>query len=240
MSLRAPTIAVIPAYNEEEALPGVLEELARVLPELDAVVVDDGSEDSTEAVARAAGAVCIRLPFNLGIGGAIRAGFRYATESGYSRAVQFDADGQHRADQVPRLLAALDDGAHLAVGNRFAAGDYRVGLVRRPAMALLRIGVRALCGQRFGDTTSGFRAVAQPLLDAFAADYPVEYMDSTETLVAACRAGYRVTEVPVAMRSRAGGTPSVGRVRLVYHYARLAVALAGGSRRVLPPAPADR
>ncbi len=235
MSSRSSNIAVIPAYNEEEALPGVLADLARLMPDLDVVVVDDGSEDSTAAVAQAAGAACIRLPYNMGIGGAIRAGFRYAAESGYSRAVQFDADGQHRADQVPRLLEALDEGAHLAVGNRFGADAYRVGPVRRAAMALLRLAVRARCGQRFGDTTSGFRAVAQPLLAAFAADYPVEYMDSTETLVAACRAGYRVKEVPVEMRSRVGGIPSVGPLRLVYHYARLAVALAGGPRRLPPP-----
>ncbi len=233
------TLAVIPAYNEAEALPGVLEELARVVPHVDVVVIDDGSTDDTARVARNAGVTCIRLAFNMGIGGAIRAGYRFGAEQGYERAVQFDADGQHRADQVPLLLAALDSGAHLAAGNRFASGSYRTGVVRRPAMALLRVAVRMLCGQRFGDTTSGFRAVSQPLLKIFAEQYPVEYMDSTETLVAACRAGYRVQEVPVKMRQRAGGSPSVGRVRLVYHYARLGVALLGGSRTALPRAPAD-
>ena len=104
-------------------------------------------------------------------------------------------------------------------------------------MAVLRLGVRVLCGRWFRDPTSGLRGVSEPLLSAFAADYPMEYMDSTEALVAACRAGYRVTEMPVQMSPRAGGTPSTGPVRLVYHYARLAVALVGGSRHRLPPAP---
>lgn len=238
-------MVVVPAYNEQEALPGVLAELARTLPGLPVVVVDDGSEDATAQAARAAGVSCVRLAFNMGIGAALRAGFRYASEQGCDRAVQFDGDGQHRADQVPLLLAALDDGAHLAIGSRFLAsrtadGDggaptYRVGLLRGGAMSLLRLGVRLSCGGRFTDTTSGFRAVSEPLLSAFAADYPVEYMDSTEALVAARRAGYRVVEVPAAMQPRSGGKPSAGPTRLAYHYMRLLVALASGSHRSLTP-----
>ena len=228
-------IAVIPAYNEEQALPGVLADLARVLPDMDAVVVDDGSSDSTAGVARAAGVAAIRLPFNMGIGGALRAGFRYAQEHGYHTAVQFDADGQHRADQVGLLLSAVGDGAHLVIGNRFNGGDYRLGPFRRLALAPLRLAVRMLCRSKFRDVSSGFRAVARPLLDVFASEYPVEYLDSAETLVAACQAGYRVVEVPVKMDARRGGTPSTGPFRLLYHYLRLAVALAGLPRRTLRP-----
>lgn len=228
------TIVVIPAYNEQDALPGVLAELARVVPDHDVVVVDDGSVDDTAAIASGSGAVCVRLPFNLGIGGALRAGYRYALEHGYDRAVQFDGDGQHRADQIARLEAELDAGAHLAVGNRFGEQHYEVSLGRRSAMALLRIGVRLLTGRRFGDTSSGFRAVRRPLLDVFATDYPVEYMDSVETLVSACRAGFDVREVPVLMSPRAGGVPSTRNVRLVYHYARLFVVLLGSPRRPTP------
>ncbi len=244
-SARKLAVVVIPAFNEEQALPAVLSEIHRQLPRMDAIVVDDGSADATCAVARSAGAAVIRLPFNMGIGGALRAGFRYACELGYGAAVQIDADGQHRPDQVPALLAALHDGADMVIGNRFGAATdggsaYRVGALRGTAMAVLRVGVRLLCGQRFRDPTSGFRAVAQPLLGAFAAEYPVEYMDSTEALVAACRAGYRVVEVPVRMERRAGGNASTGPVRLVYHYVRLAVALLGGSRHVLPRAASSR
>ena len=230
----ARTIVVIPAFNEEESLPAVLHQLREVVPELDIVVVADDSADGTAEVVRRAGVPCVPLPFNLGIGGALRAGYRFAADNGYERAVQFDADGQHRADQIALLLAALDDGAHMACGSRFAAGGYEVGRGRGLAMALLRVGVRLLTGRRFSDTSSGFRAVQQPLLDVFATEYPVEYMDSVETLVNACRAGYDVVEVPTLMRERAGGVPSQRPFHLAYHYARLLVALLGSPRRAVP------
>lgn len=232
----ADTIVVIPAFNEEEALPAVLAQLREVTPELAVVVVDDGSADRTAAVARAAGVACVSLPFNLGIGGALRAGYRYAVDEGYARAVQFDADGQHRADQIAPLLDELDAGADMVIGNRFAAGDYKVGRSRSLAMAVLRFGVRLLCHRRFEDTSSGFRAVRRPLLEVFARDYPVEYMDSVETLVEACRDGFDVREVPTRMEERAGGVPSQHKLRLAYHYARLLVVLLGSSRRARPEA----
>ncbi len=228
------TIVVIPAFNEEESLPAVLRQLQAEVPDLDVVVVDDGSADSTAAVVRSAGVPCVSLPFNLGIGGALRAGYRFAADSGYDRAVQFDADGQHRADQIGVLLGALDDGADMACGSRFAAGGYDVSRGRGAAMGVLRVGVRLLTGRRFTDTSSGFRAVQQPLLEVFATEYPVEYMDSVETLVSACRAGYVVEEVPTLMRERAGGVPSQRPFRLAYHYARLLVALLGSPRRAIP------
>lgn len=228
------TIVVIPAFNEQDSLPGVLKELAATVPDFDVVVIDDGSKDATMAVAVEAGVRSVRLPVNLGIGGALRTGYRYAVEHGYDRAVQFDADGQHRADQLGALVEALDNGADMAVGNRFGSGSYSVGRSRWLAMGLLRVGVRLLCKQSFTDTSSGFRAISQPLLGAFASNYPVEYMDSVETLVAACRAGYVVTEVPVEMLERAGGTASTRNFRLVYHYARLLVALIGSSSGFLP------
>lgn len=233
---RATTIVVIPAYNEESALPAVLRELRTVVPELDVVVVDDGSADATADAARAGGVTCVRLPFNLGIGGALRAGYRYAVEHDYQRAVQFDADGQHRADQICLLLEGLDGGADMVIGNRFGAdGDYKVGWSRRAAMSILRVGVGALCRHRYIDTSSGFRAMARPLLDVFAHDYPVEYMDSVETLVASSRAGYDVREVSVVMQERAGGVASTRNLRLAYHYARLLVVLIGSPRRAMTP-----
>ena len=228
---RERTIVVVPAYNEQEALPSVLAQLAATVGDLDVIVVDDGSSDSTATVARDAGVRCIVLPFNLGIGGALRAGYRYAVDHGYQRAVQFDADGQHRADQIGVLTAALDSGADLAVGSRFLEGDYDVGRSRAAAMWVLRVGVRVITGQSFSDTSSGFRAIRGDLLEVFAREYPVNYMDSVETLVEACRRGYTVVEVPALMGQRAGGVPSQRPLRLAYHYARLIVALIGSPRR---------
>ena len=226
------TAAIIPAFNEADALPGVLAGLARQNPDHDIVVVDDGSTDSTAIVARAAGATCLRLPFNLGIGGALRLGFRYAVEQGYDRAYQFDADGQHDASQVEALLAGLDD-ADMVIGSRFmGVRDYRVGRSRGMAMGLLRRLVRLICGQAFTDTSSGFRAFQRPVLELFAIEYPVEYMESVEALVLAVRRGFTVREVPVVMHDRAGGRASNRSLRLAYHFVRLLIVLvAGGTSR---------
>lgn len=221
----ARTIAVIPAYNESKTLPGVLADLAAEMPGMDVVVVDDGSADGTDRAARAAGAVCVRLPFNVGQGGALSAGFRYAVDRGYDRVVQVDGDGQHRADQIRRLLGVADSGVDLVIGNRFASGGYQIGVTRRLAMALLRWEVRAISGRRYRDPSSGFRAIAEPLLSAFVSDYPSEFLESVESLVAATRAGYRVDEMPVKMNQRAGGIPSTRGVKLAFHYARLALSL---------------
>lgn len=214
-------LVIIPALNEEETLPGVLEELAAVLPELDVVVIDDGSTDATAAVARAHGAVVLQLPFNLGIGGALRTGFRYAVEQGYDAAVQFDADGQHDPTMVPRLLSALD-GADMVVGSRFASEtSYAVGRTRRGAMKVLQSTIKLLSGRSFSDTSSGFRAFNRPVLEYFAHTYPSEYMESVEALLAAHYEGFRIAEVPVQMHQRAGGEPSAVRFKLLYHYVRV-------------------
>jgi glycosyltransferase involved in cell wall biosynthesis len=225
------TLVVIPAFNEQDALPKALADLRANASAFDVVVVDDGSVDATATVATAEGAVCLQLPFNLGIGGALRTGFRYAVEMGYERALQFDADGQHDAGQISILLAELDAGADMVVGSRFAGeGDYKVGRSRGLAMRILRWAIARLAGKRFSDTSSGFRAFGPDVLRSFAADYPIEYMDSVEALVLACRAGYDVREVPVVMHERVAGQASNRRFRLAYHYVRVLVVLATSKR----------
>ncbi|MDQ4071189.1 MAG: glycosyltransferase family 2 protein [Actinomycetota bacterium] len=224
------TLVILPALNEEECLAGVLRELARTCPDLDILVVDDGSTDGTADVARAEGVPVAVLPFNLGVGGALQTGFRYAVAHGYGRAVQFDADGQHDPSQVPVLLAALDRGADLVIGSRFAApepgSEYDVGRLRGGAMGILRVAVRLLSGRRFSDTSSGFRAFSSRLLAFYAAEYPNEYLgDTVEALLLACQAGFRVVEVPVTMRVRAGGTPSTQNLKLAFHYLRALLSL---------------
>ena len=222
------TLVIIPAYNEEESLPAVLKELTEQLPEFDVLVVCDGATDRTADVAREAGVNVAVLPFNIGIGGALRTGFAFAVRHGYERAVQFDADGQHDPVAVGLLLDCLDTGADMAIGSRFAEGGavtYDVSRMRRRAMRFLQWLVRMLVRQRFTDTSSGFRAFSRPMLDYFAETYPVEYMDSVEALVQACNAGFRVEEVPANMRGRTGGAPSTRRFKLVYYYVRLLVVL---------------
>ena len=230
---RGRTIAIIPAFNEEAALPGVLAELRAVVPDQDVVVVSDGSRDRTAAVAREAGVHVVELAYNLGIGGALQTGFRFATRRGYGRAVQVDADGQHDPSQIRHLMNALDAGAGMAIGSRFA-GDgaaYQVGRARGRAMGAIRLGVRLLSGHRFTDTSSGFRAFSPEVVAFFAETYPAEYMDSVEALLIALRAGFSVVEVPVTMRPRQAGSPSHRNVRLAYHFVRLGVVMVSGVSR---------
>ena len=221
-------LVIVPAYQEEEALPGVLKELAEEVPGYDVLVVDDGSRDRTAEVAAANGVPVALLPFNLGVGGALRVGFLFALRNAYDRAVQFDGDGQHDASEIRRVLAALDAGADLAIGSRFADGstDYPVGRTRRLAMRLLGRIVHLLSGQRLTDTSSGFRAFSAPLIEFFAHNYPVEYLgDTVEALLLAHAGGFDIAEVHVSMRHRIAGTPSARNLRLAYHYLRLVVVL---------------
>jgi glycosyltransferase involved in cell wall biosynthesis len=219
---------IIPAWNEEAALPSTLAELAAARPDLDVLVVSDGSTDRTAELATAAGVHVAVLPFNLGIGGALRTGFAFAMRNGYERAVQFDADGQHDPLAVQALLDGLDRGSDMVIGSRFAEGGavtYSVSGVRRQAMKVLQWLVKVLVRRRFTDTSSGFRAFSRPMLEYFARNYPVEYMDSVEALVQACNAGFRVEEVPANMRGRTGGAPSTRNFKLVYYYVRLLIVL---------------
>lgn len=225
------TAVIIPAFNEAQALPGVLFSLHEEVPHHDIIVIDDGSTDMTASVAQDAGATCLSLPFNLGIGGALRLGFRYVVNEGYEQAYQFDADGQHEPSQIPALLAALD-GADMAIGSRFAGDtDYQVGWTRNLAMGMLRWLVGRLSGQTFSDTSSGFRAFRRPVLELFASEYPVEYMDSVEALILATGRGFQVVEVPVSMAGRSAGEPSNRNLRLVYHFVRVLIVLLAGSHR---------
>ncbi len=227
---------IIPAYNEAATLPAVLERLRVEVPTCDVVVIDDGSVDRTADAARSGGAVVLRLPFNLGIGGALRTGFRYAVQEGYDRGVQLDADGQHDPSLIPTLLAALDD-ADFVVGSRFGGGaTYDVGHTRRSAMRVLEVAIRLLSGRTFTDTSSGFRAFGRPVLEYFARSYPSEYMESVEVLLAATYEGFRVVEVPVEMHQRAGGQASTHRFRLAYHYVRVLVTLFARASRRRPEA----
>jgi glycosyltransferase involved in cell wall biosynthesis len=211
-----------------------LKELRALVPEHDVVVVDDGSTDATATVARNGGARVVPLPFNLGVGGAVRAGLRWAQRYDYDRAVVFDADGQHDAHGVAALLDALDDGADMAIGSRFADGadPYPVAWARANAMRFLRFVVRLVAHRRFTDVTSGFRAFDRPVLELLARSYPAEYLaDTVEALLMVTYAGFRVDEVPIAMRPRTAGRPSSRRLGLAGNYLRLLIAILSAGYR---------
>lgn len=232
-------LVVVPAYDEQRVVGDVVGELRNTVP-YDVLVVDDGSRDRTAQIATAAGAHVLTLPFNLGVGAAMRAGFRYAVRRGYDGVVQVDADGQHDPAFVPQLVAALAE-ADVVIGARFAGvGGYPVGRLRRCAMRLLSHGISTLASTRLSDVTSGFRASGPRALALFAENYPPEYLgDTVESLVLAHRAGLRLAQLPVAMRLRQGGAPSQNLPRLVIYLARAAVILVLASIRVGPSSPRE-
>ncbi|QGQ18885.1 glycosyltransferase [Cellulomonas sp. JZ18] len=221
-------LVIVPAWNEEESLPRVLEELATAVPDADVLVVNDGSTDRTAEVVRRSGrAMLLDLPLNLGVGGAMRAGYRFALRQGYRRAVQVDADGQHDPADIARVVGLLDEGANVAVGARFAGeGDYRARGPRRWAMSMLSFVISRIARVRLTDTTSGFRASDRRAIELFAADYPAEYLgDTVESLVIASRAGLTIRQVGVRMRVRSAGTPSQSPLRAAVFLGRAALAL---------------
>ncbi|MDI9627822.1 MAG: glycosyltransferase family 2 protein [Acidobacteriota bacterium] len=202
-------LVIIPAWNEEEAIGATIAEVVAELPEVDLIVVDDGSTDRTVEVAEAAGARVLSLPYNLGVGGAMRCGYNYAQLFGYDQAIQLDADGQHDPRNVRTVLAGLEH-ANISIGARFAGrGDYEVRGPRKWAMSMLAGIVSSLAKTKLTDITSGFRAADRVAIAQYVKHYPVEYLgDTVDSLVVAIRSGLTVTQVAVEMRPRRAGTPS--------------------------------
>jgi len=220
------TLIVMPAFNEVESVGDVVREVLTTLPGIAVLVVDDGSWDATSRAARAAGALVANLPFNLGVGGAMRVGFRYAIENDFDNVIQIDSDGQHDPQSVPSLLEALET-ADLVLGARFAGeGEYRVRGPRQWAMRSLASVLSRTSRTRLTDTTSGFRASGPKAVALFAEHYPAEYLgDTIEALVIASRSGLVIRQVPVAMRPRAGGVPSHNPFKSAAYLARAGLAL---------------
>ena len=221
-------LVVIPAWNERDALPSVLAEMREALPEVCVVVVDDGSVDGTAAVAESLGVRALRMPFNVGVGGAMRAGFLFAQREGFDYVVQVDADGQHNPADVERLLEVAHAGNDVVVGSRFSGvGDYTVRGPRMWAMRVLSWSVSSIAGTRLRDVTSGFRLSGPRAIELFARAYPPEYLgDTVESLILAHRAGLAIEQVPVAMRSRVAGTPSQNPFKSTLYLARAGLVLA--------------
>jgi glycosyltransferase involved in cell wall biosynthesis len=230
-------VAIVPALNEERSIPRVIEELRAFDPGLEIVVVSDGSSDRTADVAEQYGAHALRLPFNLGIGGAVQTGFRYAYENDFDVAVRVDGDGQHDASQLDRVLAPVLAGdADIAVGSRFTGGDgYRSSRSRRVGIRILASVVSTLVGQRVTDTTSGFQALNRAGIALFARDYPHDYPE-VEATVMVFKHELRLVEVPVTMREREHGRSSITALRSIYYMVKVLLALAVGvfRRRTTP------
>ncbi len=233
---RTRIVAIVPALNEEGIIGKVVDEIRAVSPEIDVVVVDDASSDETAAVARSHGATVLRLPFNVGIGGAVQTGFRYALAEEYDRAVRLDGDGQHDAREIPKLLEPVERGeADLVIGSRFAEGEasYRPPFARRIGIRVFARLVSLLSGQHVTDTTSGFVALDRVGIELFAREYPHDYPEVEATLIA-LRSGLRLAQVQVEMRERETGASSITFVRSLYYIVKVLLALLVSSLRRYP------
>jgi len=238
-------LAVIPAYNESATVAGVVERVRERVPFFDVVVVNDGSTDDTAAVARAAGADVLELPFNLGIGGAVQAGFVYAKENGYRYMTQVDGDGQHEPQEISALLEAMaaDPSLDVVCGSRFIVpGKYLAPVSRRTGIHMFAFLLSRIVGQPVTDPTSGFRLYNRRAIELFAADYPHDYPE-VEAVLMLHNHRLRMREVPVRMFERGGGQSSIGSGKSVYYMIKVLLALFVGllRRRVVPepgePAP---
>ena len=219
-------LAIVPAYNEAEAIEAVIAELRAFDPQLEIVVVDDGSMDGTARRAKKLGVAVVSLPFNLGIGGAMQTGYQYARDQGFDLAIQVDGDGQHDPREIAQLIEPILTGeADMTVGTRFAGGSrYRPPFARRVGIQLFARFVSLIVRQRVTDTTSGFRAVNKKGIALFASDYPHDYPE-VETTVLVHRHRLRMVEVPVAMRTRATGRSSITLFQSIYYMLKVSLAL---------------
>ena len=225
-------LVIVPAFNEAASLPFVLERV-RAGGWQDICVIDDGSTDDTAGIASSHGAVVLRCPINLGIGGAVQTGYLWARERGYDAAVQIDGDGQHDPAFVAAVLEPILRGqADIVIGSRFRlGGGFRSTRLRRIGIRYLAWLLRLRCGARVSDPTSGFRATGRRAIELFARNYPSDYPEP-EAIALARGAGLRLSEAPVRMEPRRHGVSSIDSVRTLYYLIKVsfAVLIAPGPR----------
>jgi glycosyltransferase involved in cell wall biosynthesis len=235
--VRRSCLAVVPAYNEAATVGAVVQSIRDAEPDFDVLVVDDGSTDSTAAVAGAHGASVVRLPFNLGIGGAVQTGFAYAQRGDYDYMVQVDGDGQHDPTQITHLMRVMDDdpSADMVCGSRFLGQDYKypAAISRRTGIHIFAFVLSRIVGQRVSDPTSGFRLYNRRGISLFARDYPHDYPE-VEAVLMVHHHRLKMREVPVRMYARGGGVSSIGSGKSAYYMIKVLLAIFVGLVRARP------
>jgi glycosyltransferase involved in cell wall biosynthesis len=213
-----PLLIIVPAYNEEGAVAGVVRAIHAAMPGTPVLVIDDCSLDATQVAAREAGARVLGLPHHLGLGGCVQAGYKLAFELGYQYVIRVDGDGQHDARDIPRVFEALrTSGCEMVIGSRFVNGNSaRPGAVRGLGIRFFRMVLRPILGQRVHDPTSGFVGVNRNALQVFSKSFPLEYPE-IEALVVLQRKQFRFLEIPCEMHPRTTGRSSITAVRSIYY-----------------------
>ena len=205
-------LLIIPAYNEEENILNTCKKIDNFDKKIDYIVINDGSIDNTEQILEENNINHIRLVNNLGIGGAVQTGYKYAFENGYDIAVQFDGDGQHDISYVPKICESIQNGqADMVIGTRYLdkrSSKFQSTFMRRLGSNIISFFIRLLCRKKITDPTSGFRAVNKRVIEEFSKDYPIEYPEP-ESTVSLLVNGYKIEEVPVSMNPREGGRSSI-------------------------------
>ena len=219
-------LLIIPAYNEEESLRSLIEEIKTVCPYVDYLVVNDCSSDDTERLLEELGANYITLPCNMGIGGAVQSGYRYAAQNGYDIAIQIDGDGQHDVRFVKDMVKLIEDKqADVVIGSRFIDKEsFQSSQARRIGIRILSVLIRLMCGAKVKDVTSGFRAVNRRFIELFAENYPDDYPEP-EVIVTAKLYGAVIKELPVVMRERTTGKSSINLKRSIYYMIKVSLAI---------------
>lgn len=219
-------LLIIPAYNEAENIEKVINNIVQNYPQYDYVIVNDGSRDDTEEICLKNHYQVLNLPLNLGIGGAVQTGYRYALKNHYDIAIQIDGDGQHDIAYVEKLIEPIISGrADITIGSRFIEREgFQSSVTRRMGISLLSGLIHVLCFKKVKDVTSGFRAVNEKFIKIYAENYPSDYPEP-EAIVAAIMHRGRIAEVPVIMKERAGGSSSINLKRSVYYMIKVTLAI---------------
>lgn len=219
-------LVIIPAYNEEASIVNTVQDILDHAPGFDYVVINDCSKDRTLQRCRENGVNVIDLPVNLGIGGGIQTGYRYAVEHGYDVAVQFDGDGQHDASYLQAMADRLErDDLDMVIGSRFIENEgFQSTGLRRFGINFFKFLIKLLYGGTITDATSGMRMCSRRVMEEFSVDYPQDYPEP-ETVARLLRKKYKVREIPVVMRERSAGTSSINPAKSVYYMIKVSLAI---------------